>query len=54
MPTPSLIFQKFDGPDLASALAEKLAVAGIDYVLENEARWSIRSCAQVFPPRPLE
>ena len=37
MSTPFLTFQKFNDPDLAAAIGEQLATAGIDYIVENEA-----------------
>jgi hypothetical protein len=38
MSTPFLTFQKFNDSDLAAAVGEQLAVAGIAYIVENEAR----------------
>jgi len=37
MSTPYLTFQQFNDPDLAAAIGEQLATAGIDYIIENEA-----------------
>jgi len=37
MPQPNLTFQKFNDPDLAAAIAERLRTQGIDCQVENEA-----------------